>query len=68
MHITTLAEARELVGRTFERDGEIRCIDAVGEWLFEYRWGNGSLTFKANGTVSEMEHWLSGATEIQQKP
>lgn len=65
MQVTTIAEARALVGRTFERDGELRCIDALGEWLFEFRWGNGSLAFKANGTVSEMAHWLSGATEIE---
>lgn len=64
MQIATMDEARALVGRTFQKDGIVRRITALGEWLYEYEWGIGGVQMRANGTVSEMERWLSGASEI----
>lgn len=64
MRVTTIDEARQLVGRTFERDGVVKSIDALGEWLYEFRIQIDGKWYRSNGTVSEMAHWLSGATEI----
>ena len=64
MQIATMEEAHALVGRTFQKDGIVRRITALGEWLYEFEWGLGGVEVRADGTVSEMAHWLSGATEV----
>lgn len=66
--VTTLAEARELVGRTFERDGERRTIvkfvvlafgiDVITVYV-------GPRLASAFMNIDDFNEWLSGATEIK---
>lgn len=64
MRITTIDEARALVGRTFERDGKRRTFMrlTVARWWVRVVWKHGTRFFDSE--LSEAESWLSGATEI----
>lgn len=67
MEIRTMDEARAIVGKTFQKGEMFRRITSLGEWLYEFEWGCGGVMMRANGTVSEMEHWLDGAKEFTGK-
>ena len=66
MQVTTIAEARALVGRTFDRDGERRTVTAVD--VIQCRHGvSGSVKWRAAGPWTRLfrfNDWLSQATEV----
>jgi hypothetical protein len=68
MRITTLDEARALIGRTFERDGESRRISGISlHKLGCYaHWSCGNYAFRVNKVddLDDFLDWLSGATEV----
>lgn len=63
MQVTTIAEARALVGRTFERDGETRTPTFVGSHggVFQRIHGTHNLLWD---DLRQFNDWLSGATEV----
>lgn len=77
MQVTTLAEARALVGRTFERDGLRRTIQ---RFMFGFHqgarqeiavWSTGKPKYTSNWLESsqfdEFSEWLDGATEVTEE-
>lgn len=70
MQVTTIEEARALVGRTFERDGEVRSVIDVEQ--FNWRGGVSApgIGYMKDGAVrwlQKLDHfseWLAGATEV----
>ena len=63
MQVTTIAEARALVGRTFERDGEKMHIDSIIVQFSSEEWGLANVSQFSLG-VDQFDDWLSGATDV----
>lgn len=74
MRVTTIEEARELVGRTFERDGVFKTIVRVTETprlkrfrvQYEHRHEEDRRVTLMWATGPVFRRWLSGATEVTQ--
>lgn len=62
----TITEARELVGRTYERDGKRRTVVEIDTTfaMFDVLWKRpGSGTIR-RAWVSTFDEWISKATEV----
>ena len=70
MRITTLSEARSLVGRTFERDGETRSVIDAEQLLWRRGISAVGIGYMKDGAVrwlqkiDQFSDWLDGATEV----
>jgi hypothetical protein len=70
MQVTTIAEARALVGRTFERDGELRVVVDAETLIWRGGVRDVGIGYANRGAVRYMQRinkfsdWLSGATEV----